>query len=153
MGRQVIDVRARSAASPRDLFGVLTNGRSWPEWGIWTRFDLERPGEAAPEGRGAVRVFTSRSFGRTVVSREEITELVPDRLVGYRLLSGLPMRDYRARVELTPDGDGTQVGWHAEFDRATPGLTWLYRRVMTRFLADTAQRLARYAEHHPAATA
>jgi hypothetical protein len=150
MGRKVIDVASRSSAAPRDVFATLVDGASWLEWGIWTGFELERPGSDAPEGVGAVRVFTSRSFGRTVVSREEVTEVVANRRIGYRLLSGLPLRDYRAGVELTADGEGTLVRWRADFERASLGRTWLYRRVLTRVLDDAAHRVARYAEQHPA---
>jgi hypothetical protein len=147
---QVIDVRARSEATPGEVFGVLADLSCWPRWGIWAQTAIERPGEGSPAGRGAIRVLTSRSFGRTVVSRELVTELVPGSLMAYELLSGLPLRNYRARVELTADGGGTAIRWIARFDRATPGLTWLYGRFFRHFLTETAQRLARYAEERRA---
>jgi len=148
---QVIEVRARSAAPPAAVFDVLADVTCWPRWGIWSQAAVERPDDAGGGGVGAVRVLTSRSYGRTVVNRELVTELEPARSLGYDLLSGLPLRNYRARVDLEPDGDGTLVRWSCRFDRATPGLTWLYRRIFRQFLADTVERLARYADHHHAA--
>jgi len=149
---QVIEVHARSAATPREVFDVLADVTCWPAWGIWSRAEVERPDDAGGGGVGAVRTLTSRSYGRTVVNRELVTDLVPGSVLAYDLLSGLPLRNYHGRVELRPDGAGTSVTWACRFDRATPGLTWLYRRVFERFLADTVQRLARYAERDLAGT-
>ena len=157
MGEQVIEARARSGASPAEGFAVLADVSCWTRWGIWHRAELERPADEGPPGSGgavgggaggtgAIRVLTSRAFGRTIVSRELVTEAVPGELVGYELLSGLPLRNYRARVELAPDGTGTAIRWVSRFDRAPLGTTWLYRAFFARFLVDTAQRLARYAE-------
>jgi hypothetical protein len=142
----VIDVRVRSEASPRAVFELLADGRTWMAWGAWTNFDLESPGEGAAEGPGAVRVFTSRAFGRTVVSRERVLEVVPDRRVAYALLSGLPLRNYRGQVDLAPETGGTVIHWHSEFDGAVAGSGRFYRLVLGRFIADAARRLARYAE-------
>jgi Polyketide cyclase / dehydrase and lipid transport len=146
VGDHVIHATARSAAGPAEVFAVLADSSCWPAWGIWHRRDLEQPGAGAPEGPGAIRVLTSRTWGRTTVSRELVTDVEPDRAVGYRLLSGLPLRNYRARVELTPDGEGTVIHWRSTFERATPGTTWFYVLFFRRFLQDTAERVARFAE-------
>jgi Polyketide cyclase / dehydrase and lipid transport len=142
---QVIDVTARSAASPAEVFALLADGAGWTRWGRWVGAAVDEPAADGGDGVGAVRALTSRTAGRTIVSRERVTDLVPDRLYGYDLLSGLPLRNYHGQVELTPDGAGTRIHWVCRFDRATPGLTWLYRGVLGRFVADAAQRLARYA--------
>ena len=150
MGSHVIDVTAHSAAAPREIFALLADGTSWPTWGAWTAFTLESPGADAPEGPGAVRVFTSRAWGRTTVSRERVVEVVPDRRIGYRLLSGLPLRNYRATVDLEPADGGTTIRWRATFDGAPPGLARFYRRVLSGFIADAARRVAGYAQLHTA---
>jgi hypothetical protein len=151
MSTHVIEAEARSSASPEEVFALLAEGRRWLEWGAWTGFALESPGEGAPEGPGAVRSFTSRTYGRTVVSRERVLEVVPGRRVRYELLSGLPLRNYRGQVDLTPDGSGTVIRWHSTFDGAVGGSGWLYRRALGWFIADAARRLARHAELRPAA--
>jgi hypothetical protein len=151
MASHVIDVTAYSAAAPHAIFTLLADGTTWPIWGAWTAFDLESPGADAPEGPGAVRVFSSKAWGRTRVSRERVLEVVPDRRISYQLLSGLPLRNYRAAVDLEPAADGgTTIRWHATFDGATPGLARVYRRVLSGFIADAARRVAGYARLRPA---
>ena len=56
------------------------------------------------------------------------------------------IRDYHADVTLTPDGDGTHIRWHSTFRPRVPATGWLIRRTLQRFVADTAERLARAAE-------
>jgi hypothetical protein len=146
MGEQVIEGRARSAAPPEAVYALLADVTTWSRWGIWTVAEVERPDPSGGGGVGAVRLLRSRSFGRTIDSRERVVELEPGQAYGYALLSGLPLRGYRSRVELTPDGAGTAIRWSSRFERATPGLTWLYRRVLSRVIGDAATRLAQYAE-------
>ena len=61
----------------------------------------------------------SRSFpGYTSTGRtrscERIVELVPDQRLSYALESGLPLRGYRADVDLEPNGDGTKLRYDAD---------------------------------------
>jgi len=58
------------------------------------------------------------------------------------LVSGLPLRDYRADVVLTPEGTGTRIEWSSSFRPKIPGTGRLYRAGLRRFIADTARRLA-----------
>ena len=71
---------------------------------------------------GALRVFRT---GRTR-SCEEIIALEPGKRFGYALRSGLPLRDYRAYVDLTPDGEGTAIHWHSTFTGKVPGTGWCW---------------------------
>jgi hypothetical protein len=80
-----------------------------------------------------------------VVSREEVLEFDPPRHLAYTLLSGLPVRDYRADVELTPDGDGTLIAWRSGFEPKYPGTGTLLALFMRAVLTDTARRLAAHA--------
>ena len=141
MGRQDIDERAFSAADPGTVYELLARGETWPEWSGIGTFTLEQPGEGAPEGLGAIRVFRT---GRTT-SRERLVELVPGRRLSYALLSGLPLRDYRADVDLTPANGGTDIRWHSTFSARRPGTGWLYRLLLGRFIRDTVRGLAAHA--------
>jgi len=58
------------------------------------------------------------------------------------LLSGLPLRDYRADVDLTPTDGGTDIRWHSTFHPKVPGTGWIYRRALTRFIGDMVRGLA-----------
>ena len=51
-----------------------------------------------PNGVGAIRRFERGRF----TTRERVTEFAPDRRLSYRLLSGLPLRDYEAHIDLEP---------------------------------------------------
>ncbi len=138
---QKIDVKAVSAAPPGAVYALLRDGATWPTWSPIGSFSLDREGEDEREGLGAIRIFRT---GRTR-SCERIVELVPDRRFSYALLSGLPIRDYRADVDLEPGGEGTTIRWHSTFRAKVPGTGWLYRLVLTNFIARTARGLAEHA--------
>ncbi len=93
------------AAPPEVVFGVLTDHRGYAEITPVRRVELEREGEPAPNGVGAIRVL--HVVGPPL--REEVLTYEPPRRFSYRLLSGAPVRDHVGTVELTPDGGGTRV--------------------------------------------
>ena len=138
MGARHIEVTKHSAKAPDAVFALLADGNTGPRWSPIESFELERPGDPPPEGVGAIRVFRR---GRTT-GRDQIVEIVPGRRFGYVSLSGLPLRDYRALVELAPDGDGTTIRWQASFAPKVPGTGWLLERGLRRFLDQCAQGLA-----------
>jgi Polyketide cyclase / dehydrase and lipid transport len=140
MGRRHIEVTAHSHAGPAALFALLADGTTWPSWSPIESFELERPGDPPPEGPGAIRIFRR---GRTV-GRDQIVEVVPGRRFGYVSLSGLPVRDYRAHIDLEPDGDGTTIRWQASFAPKVVGTGWLLERGLRRFLDECVQGLAEH---------
>jgi uncharacterized protein YndB with AHSA1/START domain len=93
------------AAPPEVVFGVLTDHRGYAEITPVRRAELERDGEPAPNGVGAIRVL--HVVGPPL--REEVLTYEPPRRFSYRLLSGAPVRDHVGTVELAPDGGGTRV--------------------------------------------
>ena len=141
MGQRHIEVTKQSAAAPHAVFALLVDGNTWPRWSPIEALELERIGDPPPEGVGAIRVFRR---GRTT-GRDEIVEVVPDRRLGYRSLSGLPVRDYRAHVDLEPDGDGTTIRWEASFSPKLPGTGRLLERGLRRFLYECTAGLAAHA--------
>jgi uncharacterized protein YndB with AHSA1/START domain len=142
MGKHVrFTVEARSAASPAAVYALLADGATWPRWTPFDGFELEREGEAGGESAGAIRVFTSRR----IRNREELTELSPDRLISYRSLSGLPIRNHAATVRLAPSADGTLITWDERLEAAWPGTGWYIARSLRRFVQDCADGLAAHA--------
>jgi hypothetical protein len=141
MRLQKIDVKAISGAPPGTVYALLRDGATWPTWSPIGSFSLDREGEHEREGLGAIRIFRT---GRTR-SCERIVELIPDRRLSYTLVSGLPIRDYRADIDLNPDGDGTTIHWHSTFKGKVPGTSWFYRLALTNFIGRTARGLAEYA--------
>lgn len=59
--------------------------------------------------------------------------------------AGLPVRDYRADVDLEPNAEGTRIRWHVSFSPKVPGTGWLLRWGITRFVTQCARGLAAYA--------
>jgi uncharacterized protein YndB with AHSA1/START domain len=133
-----VDVEAHSAAPPERVWALLADARSWTRWAGFEEAHVEEG-----EGVGEVRRYRR---GR-VTGRERVTALEFPRRFAYEFLSGLPVRDYRAEVTLTPPSDtGTHIRWRSRFAAKIPGTGWLLRRRLRRFLAEPAEGLAREAE-------
>jgi hypothetical protein len=143
MGDRRVEGVAESKASRAQVWAVLDDVERWHEWGPWNKTRFEREGEPRPGGVGAVREL--KMPGSTI--REEIVvHDAPSRLE-YTLLSGLPVRNYRAVVQLTElDGGGTRIDWSSEFDGKFPGAGPLMSLVLGRAIGDAPKRVARAAE-------
>ncbi|MGN6816023.1 MAG: SRPBCC family protein [Solirubrobacterales bacterium] len=93
------------AAPPEVVFDVLTDHRRYAEMTSLRKAELEREGDPAPNGLGAIRVLTL--VGPPM--REEVIAFERPSRFSYKILSGLPVRDHVGTVELTPLDQGTQV--------------------------------------------
>lgn len=135
-----IDIRAHIGADPRTVWTLLDDSMSWPSW---TQIDtcavVTPPGS---DGLGEVRVFRN---GRHVV-REQIVERRRASRLSYTLLAGLPLRDYRAEIDLVRGSDGdTDVRWHTVFRSRVFGLGWLYERALRKATQSFVDGLTDYA--------
>ncbi len=140
MAKQDIDVKGHSSADPQAVFRLLGDSTTWPRWTPIEEAVIEEPG--GPDGVGEVRRFTT---GRYVI-RERIAERVPDRRLTYVLLSGVPARDYRAEIDLTPAaGGGTDIRWHTTFTSKIPGLGGVIRRRLDKITREFVDGLAAHA--------
>jgi uncharacterized protein YndB with AHSA1/START domain len=92
-------------APPETVFDVLTDHRRYADITPMRRSELEREGDPAPNGVGAIRVLSS--VGPPL--REEVIIFEPSSRFSYKLLSGAPVRDHVGTVELKPAGEGTTV--------------------------------------------
>ena len=54
----------------------------------------------------------------------------------------MPLRNYRADIDLTPTATGTSIRWHSTFSATMPGTGWFYRAVLSAFIARCASGLA-----------
>jgi hypothetical protein len=142
MPRQItFAVVARTPADAPAVYRLLVDGATWPAWTPIGSFRLERAGDGAGDGVGAIRVFTTSG----VRTREEVLALEPDRALTYAQLSGLPIRAHRATVELDQQDGGTRITWHEAFEPAVPGTGWLLRRLLHGFVQRCADGLAAHA--------
>ena len=133
-----VEATSHTASPPPVVWDVVADARTWPTWSIQEEASLEREGSPTADGLGAIRNFRT---GRVKV-REEVVRFDAPHHFGYRLLSGIPVKDYVAHVDLAEDGSGTTITWGASFRPAVPGLGWLLRRKLQGVMATSAERLA-----------
>ena len=107
----------REVAAPPDVvFDVFTDHRRYAEITPLRRSELEREGEPAPNGVGAIRVFGA--LGPPL--REEVIAYERPSRYSYALLSGLPVRDHVGTVSLEPAGAGTKVTYALRTNPTVP---------------------------------
>ena len=136
MAAQDIDITTTAAAPPSAVWALLDDSATWPSW---TAIDEHVPvAGAGPDGLGEERKFKT---GRYTV-HERIVERTPERRLTYTLLSGLPLRDYRAEIDVEPDGEGTRIRWHTTFHPKIPGTGWAYRRGLEKITREFVEGLA-----------
>jgi Polyketide cyclase / dehydrase and lipid transport len=138
MAQQVIDETVTTTGDPASVYALLADGATWPEWSPIGSFELIEPGAGSPEGLGAVRLFTT---GRHK-SRERVVSCRPGEAFAYELERGLPLRDYRAVITLTPAAGGTAINWRSTFSAKVPGTGGIYRRELGKFIRQTVEGLA-----------
>jgi Polyketide cyclase / dehydrase and lipid transport len=124
------------------VWPLIGEAARWQEWSWMTRTFLLRPGQPEPDGVGALRRFAVGPSG----SREEVVAWEPPHHLGYIAVSGLPVRRYRADVDLQADGGGTLVTWRGSFDALVPGTGAPLRLILRRMTHGFAVRVSRYAE-------
>jgi uncharacterized protein YndB with AHSA1/START domain len=93
------------AAPAETVFEVLTDHRGYAKLTMLRKSELEREGEPAPNGVGAIRVLSAAG----PPLREEVLAYEPSTRFSYALLSGLPVRDHVGTVSLEPRDGGTKV--------------------------------------------
>ncbi len=92
-------------APPEVVFDVLTDHRRYAEITRLRKSTIEREGDPAPDGVGAIRVLAA--VGPPI--REEVVAYERPSRFSYKVLSGLPVRDHLGTVSLEPSDAGTKV--------------------------------------------
>jgi carbon monoxide dehydrogenase subunit G len=137
---QEIDVSRHIDAPPAAVWALLDDSSSWPGWTSIDSFELERDRDEAT-GLGEIRRFKTGP----VTVREEIVERDAGRRLSYRLLGGLPVRDYVAVIDLAAAGAGTDLRWHTTFDGKLPATGWFFRAMLGKATRDFVAGLDRAA--------
>jgi carbon monoxide dehydrogenase subunit G len=137
---QEIDVSRRIDAPPAAVWALLDDSSTWPDWTSIDSFELER-GRDDATGLGEIRHFKTGP----VTVREEIVEREPERRLSYRLLGGLPVRDYVAVIDLSASGEATDLRWHTTFDGKVPATGWFFRAMLGKATRDFVVGLDRAA--------
>jgi uncharacterized protein YndB with AHSA1/START domain len=125
------------AASPARVWDVVSDHTGMPEWTPFRRAVLERPGQPHPNGIDAVRSL--HLIGPP--TREEVVEFEPPHRLRYRLLSGLPFRDYVGEVTIEPEGTGSRLSTDLRLRTRIPG-TQLFGPIAIRLATRGAAHVA-----------
>jgi hypothetical protein len=136
-----IRVEALSDAPPSVVYELLKDPSTWPAWSTFDAAELDTPGVDEPNGLGSVRLHVRGS----VRGYDEVVELIPDRRFSYRHLRPLPVRDYRADVDLEPTATGTTIVWAVRFRPRYLGTGWIWRIGIRKMLAAMVAGLAAHA--------
>ena len=105
-------------APPDHVWKIIGNPGTSPGRGVGVR--VERPGSA--DGTGLIRAV---KVGPATI-HEEITGVGPGHVIRYRMLKGVPVRDYTSDVGLEASSPGgTLVSWGVQFRPRIPGSGWL----------------------------
>jgi len=116
-GLQVVDHELTTTGSPADVYALLIDGSTWPEWSPIGSFELEKPGAARRKASAQCGCFCT---GR-IRSRELVVAAQPNQLFSYVLVSGLAIRDYRAVVTILPRDGGSVIHWAIYLQGQDPG--------------------------------
>lgn len=140
MAQLHVEAEGVAQAPPKVVWELVANADRYSEWGPWSASGYEHPGAQAPDGAGVIRWMR---YGRTTTV-EKVLESEPPRRLVYTVVKGIPVRNYRAEVTLSPAGEGTHIRWTASWDRTLPG-RMVHSRLRTIY-PDVVARLAAAAE-------
>jgi uncharacterized protein YndB with AHSA1/START domain len=148
-----VEAEGTARATPEAVWALVSDANRYPDWGPWSAAGYRRPGDDSPRGPGAVQWLRSaqRSYGRHVTSIERILEVEEGRRLAYTVIGGIPARNYRAEVTLTPVADGTRVRWAATWDTTLMGR--LVQRGLRKFYPRMMVELVAAAERRPGSAA
>ncbi len=134
------------AAPPEVVFDVLTDHRRYPEITRLRKAELEREGEPAPNGLGAIRVLTVAG----PPMREEVIAYDRPRRFAYKILSGLPVRDHVGTVELQPKDGGAEIVYAVKTTPTIPLAGPVFMAVLKKAIRDLIGGVAKESERRAA---
>lgn len=134
MNRLRVAAEGTTHADLDHVWELVADANSYARWGPWQEGGY-RPPVAGPSRPGMIQWFR---YGRRT-SVEKILEVEPPRRVVYTVIDGLPVKDYRAEVLLTPTAAGTSVRWAASWRPTLLGR--LARRPLQRIYVEVMEAL------------
>jgi hypothetical protein len=124
-------------------WAVLADHEGMSSWGPGLKVSMDQVGSPDPNGVGAVRRISAPGPMPAIV--EEVTSFEPDRYLAYRALSGVPLRGYRAEVELAEHDGKTSISYTVHADARIPGVDKLAVRALASGLLGAYVRAAKRA--------
>jgi uncharacterized protein YndB with AHSA1/START domain len=137
-----VEAQGTTRAGAQIVWALVSDANTYPRWGPWNDGGY-RPPSAGPSRKGSVQWFR---YGRRTISVEEILEVEEPRRVVYKVVSGLPVKNYRAEVTLTatPSG-GTSIRWAGTWDKTFLGK--VLRRKLQQIYTEVVSALVAAADH------
>jgi uncharacterized protein YndB with AHSA1/START domain len=117
------------------VWAALADHEAMASWGPGMKVSLATEGAEERNGVGAVRRIAAPGPAPAIV--EEIDRFEPGRALGYKALGGVPFKNYRGDVKLTPEGSGTRIDWTITADQRVP----LVEKVAIKTVATVLLRL------------
>ncbi len=117
MTRLHVEAEGTTGAAPEAVWALIADARSYCRWGPWSGSGYQSQGDEGQGGAGAVRWMR---YGRTSTV-EKVLEVEHGRRMAYTVVTGMPVRNYRAEVTLSAAAAGTRIRWVAEWDRTLAG--------------------------------
>jgi len=141
-------------APPETVFDVLTDHRRYAELTPLRKSVLEREGEPAPNGVGAIRAVSAVGLSL----REEVVVFERPSRFSYKVISGAPIRDHLGTVLLEPAGAGTKITYAVRMTPTLPlaggivvGATKLGIKSLLKGIVAESERRAAAGQPHAAA--
>lgn len=132
------------AAPPEVVFDVLTDHRRYTEITPLRRAELEREGDPAPNGLGAIRAL-SAAPGPPM--REEVIAYERPTRFSYKILSGLPVRDHVGTVELKAADGGTELVYAVKTTPTIPLSGPIFMAILKKAIRDLIAGVAKESEN------
>jgi uncharacterized protein YndB with AHSA1/START domain len=138
MGELHVEADGKTLAEVGTVWALVADANTYAQWGPWNDGGYDPPAEG-PSRAGSVQWFR---FGRRTRSVEKILEVDPPNRIVYTIERGIPVKNYRAEIILTPNvPSGTSIRWAATWDNTLMGrlvqrrLREVYRQVMDALVA------------------
>jgi len=109
---------ATVTAPASHVWDVLSDHEGMSHWGPGVSVTLRSEGATDRNGVGAVRVIDAPGPMPSIV--EEVVAFDPGRLLSYKALSGIPLRNYRGEVVLRAVAAGTEITYTVTADQRVP---------------------------------
>jgi hypothetical protein len=123
------------------VWEVLSDHEGMAHWGPGLSVSLRTEGADDRNGIGAVRVIDARGPAPSIV--EVVTAFEPGRRLGYKALSGVPLKNYRGEVVLREVAAGTEIAYTVSADQRVPFVEQLVVRAIARTLLTALVRRVR----------
>ncbi|WP_370289976.1 SRPBCC family protein [Nocardioides sp.] len=122
-------------------WSALADHEAMAGWGPGIKVTVDDTRAQAPGAVGAVRTIAAPGPAPAIV--EEIVTFDAPHVLGYRGVAGVPFRDYRGEVRLTPQGSGVLVEWTLSAKPRVPVMEQAALAVVSRTLLALYSRAVR----------